>query len=71
MCAIALISLKAVCTHCKNQSLHFLLEKIIVGEKKKLSGSGGHADLLAIKPAGFLHSFQNKVSLGNSAWQIT
>lgn len=37
MCAVALISLKAVCTHCKNQSLHFLLEKIIV-EKKKCQG---------------------------------
>lgn len=33
MCAVALISLKAVCTHCKNQSLHFLLEKIIVEKK--------------------------------------
>lgn len=57
MCVIALISPKTVGTHCKNQSVHFLLEKIIV--KRKVSGSGGHADLLAIKPAGFLHSFQN------------
>lgn len=30
--------------------------------RKGLPGSGGHADLLAIKPAGFLHSLQNKVS---------
>jgi len=26
-----------------------------------MPGSGVHADLLAIKPAGFLHSLQNKV----------
>lgn len=30
--------------------------------RKGMPGSGGHADLLAIKPAGFLHSLQNKVS---------
>lgn len=36
--------------------------------RKGLPGIGGHADLLAIKPAGFLHSLQNRLGSYSARW---